>query len=114
MYLPEEQEECAHYQLFLPSQLIGYFSAEDTKSRIEKEGRSCLLVPANLMNDQETKTIVDKHVERFGRIDVLINNASKQIQCKDLGTRKTLVIEWSANADNINSRNRTRQRSLDI
>jgi len=67
VYLPEEHED-----------------AEDTKSRIEKEGRTCLLVSANLMNDAECKHIVDQHVAKFGRVDVLINNASKQIQCPDL------------------------------
>ncbi|KAJ7478653.1 hypothetical protein B0H11DRAFT_2028147 [Mycena galericulata] len=66
-YLPEEHED-----------------AEDTKSGIEKEGRSCLLVAANVMNDADCKHIIDQHVAKFGRIDVLINNASKQIQCPDL------------------------------
>ncbi|KAJ7071984.1 putative oxidoreductase [Mycena amicta] len=58
--------------------------AENTQSRIEKEGRTCLLVSANLMNDAECKHVVEQHITRFGRIDVLINNASKQIQCPDL------------------------------
>lgn len=59
-------------------------SAEDTKKRVEQEGRQCLLIPANLMKDEDCKRIVDEHVKKYGRIDVLINNASKQIQCKDL------------------------------
>ncbi|KAJ7716396.1 hypothetical protein DFH07DRAFT_1068392 [Mycena maculata] len=77
VYLPEEKED-----------------AEDTMSRIEEEGRGCLLVPANLMNDDECKKIIDKHVAKFGRIDVLVNNASKQIQCPDLA---------EINLDNVRS-----------
>ncbi|KAK9894222.1 NAD(P)-binding protein [Cystobasidium minutum MCA 4210] len=66
-YLPEEQED-----------------ADDVKKRVEQEGRECLLVPADLMEDANCKKVVDEHVKKYGRIDVLVNNASKQIQCKDL------------------------------
>lgn len=60
-------------------------SADDVKKRVEQEGRECLLVPADLMEDANCKKVVDEHVKKYGRIDVLVNNASKQIQCKDLG-----------------------------
>jgi len=66
-YLPEEEVD-----------------AQDTKKRIEAEGQSCLLIAADLMKDSECKRLVDEHVQKFGRIDVLVNNASKQIQCKDI------------------------------
>lgn len=64
VYLPEEQED-----------------AEETKQLVEKEGRQCLLIPGNLMNNQDCKMAVEKHVENFGKIHVLVNNASKQIMC---------------------------------
>ncbi|KAK5018598.1 general stress protein [Cryomyces antarcticus] len=66
VYLPDEQED-----------------AEDTKKAVEKEGRSCLLVAGNLMTNDTCREAVDKHVEKYGRIDVLVNNASKQIICED-------------------------------
>lgn len=28
------------------------------------------------------KTIIDKHLEHHGRLDILVNNASKQIMCE--------------------------------
>ncbi|KAK7699854.1 hypothetical protein SLS64_011284 [Diaporthe eres] len=64
VYLPEEQED-----------------AEETKRLVEKEGRQCLLIPGNLMDNQVCKTAVEEHVKTFGKIHVLVNNASKQIMC---------------------------------
>lgn len=46
VYLPDEQED-----------------AEQTKQMVEKEGRSCLLIPGDLMNNETCKQAVDKHVE---------------------------------------------------
>lgn len=66
VYLPEEQED-----------------AEETKKLVEKEGRECLLIPGNLMDNQTCKTAVEEHVKKFGKIHVLVNNASKQIMCED-------------------------------
>jgi len=66
-YLPEEQED-----------------AEDVKKAIEKEGRQCLLVPGDLREDANCKAVVDKHLEKYKTLDVLINNASKQIQVPDI------------------------------
>lgn len=36
------------------------------------------------MVDSNCKMVVDKHIEKFKTLDVLVNNASKQIQCADL------------------------------
>jgi len=66
VYLPEEQPD-----------------AEDTKKMVEKEGRKCLLIPGDLMDYKKCKEAVDKHVEAFEIIHVLVNNASKQVMCED-------------------------------
>lgn len=65
VYLPEEQPD-----------------AEDTKKMVEKEGRQCLLIPGDLMDNETCRKAVEKHVEKFGKIHVLVNNASKQIMCE--------------------------------
>jgi NAD(P)-dependent dehydrogenase (short-subunit alcohol dehydrogenase family) len=67
VYLPDEQKD-----------------AEETKKMIDKEGRTCLLIPGNLMDNETCKSAVEKHVERFGKIDILVNNAGGQEQCDDL------------------------------
>jgi NAD(P)-dependent dehydrogenase (short-subunit alcohol dehydrogenase family) len=66
VYLPEEQED-----------------AEETKAMVEKEGRKCLLVAGDLRDNAKCKEAVQKHVDEYGVIHVLVNNASKQIMCED-------------------------------
>ncbi|EPS35140.1 hypothetical protein H072_11520 [Dactylellina haptotyla CBS 200.50] len=52
--------------------------AEETKTLVEKEKRKCLLIPFDLTNWKDSKSVVDKHVGEYGRIDILVNNAGKQ------------------------------------
>ena len=66
VYLPQEQED-----------------ANETKKLVEKEGRECLTIPFDLTNLKDIKKIVDKHLETFGSLDILVNNASRQLVCKD-------------------------------
>lgn len=67
VYLPEEQED-----------------AEETKQMVEKEGKQCLLIPGDLMDNKTCENAVKKHVEKYGNtIHTLVNNASKQVMCDD-------------------------------
>ncbi|KAH7134026.1 general stress protein [Dactylonectria macrodidyma] len=67
VYLPEEQED-----------------AEETKKLVEKEGQECLLIAGNLMDNETCRKAVQQHVDKFGAIHVLVNNASKQMMCEDI------------------------------
>lgn len=68
VYLPEEQED-----------------AEETKQMVEKEGKQCLLIPGDLMDNKTCENAVKKHVEKYGNtIHTLVNNASKQVMCDDI------------------------------
>ncbi|EOO00809.1 putative glucose and ribitol dehydrogenase protein [Phaeoacremonium minimum UCRPA7] len=67
VYLPEEQDD-----------------AEETKKMVEKEGQECLLIPGDLMDNETCRKAIEKHVEKFGKVHVLVNNASKQIMCQDI------------------------------
>ncbi|KAH6976618.1 general stress protein [Ilyonectria destructans] len=67
VYLPEEQED-----------------AEETQRMVRNEGRECLLIAGNLMDNETCYNAVQQHVDKFGKIHVLINNASKQMMCEDL------------------------------
>jgi NAD(P)-dependent dehydrogenase (short-subunit alcohol dehydrogenase family) len=42
---------------------------------LRDEGLEVLDVPANMTNEDDIQKMVDAHLERFGRIDVLMNNA---------------------------------------
>ncbi|CAH0019608.1 unnamed protein product [Clonostachys rhizophaga] len=67
VYLPEEEED-----------------AQETKKLVEEsEGRKCLLIPGNLMDNETCRQAVKQHVDTHGGLHVLVNNASKQIMCQD-------------------------------
>ncbi|KOY02470.1 MULTISPECIES: SDR family oxidoreductase [Pseudomonas] len=53
--------------------------AEETARWVEQAGRQCLLLPGDLAQKAQCYDIVSKTVERFGHIDVLVNNAAFQM-----------------------------------
>jgi len=66
VYLPEEQED-----------------AEETQKMIKKEGKECLLVAGDLMDNKTCEQAVKKHIDKYGELHILVNNAAKQIVCED-------------------------------
>ena len=63
--------------------VVGHLSetqdAEETGRLVEASGRSCLLFAGDLADPQTCRRIVQEAVDRFGRIDVLVNNAAHQM-----------------------------------
>jgi NAD(P)-dependent dehydrogenase (short-subunit alcohol dehydrogenase family) len=53
--------------------------AEETKSMVEKEGRSCLLIPGDVSDKPFCKTAVQQTINEFGKLDILVNNAAFQL-----------------------------------
>jgi len=52
--------------------------ADETKRHVEKEGRQCLVVRGDVRDASFCAKAVEKTVARFGRLDVLVNNAAFQ------------------------------------
>lgn len=52
--------------------------AETTKAEVENYGRRCLLLPGDISNESFCSEVVQKVIDEYGRIDVLINNAAEQ------------------------------------
>jgi len=63
--------------------LIAYLNededARETARWIEREGRTAVLVPGDISGAAHCRAIVDRAVEAFGRIDILVNNAAHQM-----------------------------------
>lgn len=62
--------------------LISYLDEEEdaaeTRRLIEEAGRKAVLVPGNIGEAAHCRRIVERAVEAFGQIDVLVNNAAHQ------------------------------------
>ena len=54
---------------------INLEAAEETAREIEERGSKCLVLKSDVSNFQDAEKIIKQAVERFGSIDVLINNA---------------------------------------
>jgi NAD(P)-dependent dehydrogenase (short-subunit alcohol dehydrogenase family) len=59
--------------------------AEKTKQLVEREGRECLTIAGDVGDPDFCKTAVERTIEQFGRIDVLVNNAAEQHPQKEIG-----------------------------
>jgi NAD(P)-dependent dehydrogenase (short-subunit alcohol dehydrogenase family) len=67
VYLPEEQRD-----------------ADETSSAVEAEGRRCLLLPGDVTDAAFCREAVERTVQEFGKLDVLVNNAAYQQHVKGL------------------------------
>ena len=36
------------------------------------------------MKEESVKKVVDEHIKKYGGLDILVNNASKQMMCDDI------------------------------
>jgi NAD(P)-dependent dehydrogenase (short-subunit alcohol dehydrogenase family) len=52
--------------------------ADDTKEAVEEAGSECLLLPGDVTERGTCERLVEKTVEHFGGIDVLVSNAAYQ------------------------------------
>jgi len=52
--------------------------AFDTKEMVENEGLDCLLLSGDLRDNKFCEEIIEKTVRRFGKLDILVNNAAEQ------------------------------------
>lgn len=58
--------------------------AEITKQLIEKEGQQCLLLKGDISDPDLAKQNIDKVLQHFGKINILVNNAGVQYQQKEI------------------------------
>lgn len=58
--------------------------ADETRSIIENYGSECLLIPGDISKEDFCKDAVQQTIDKYGRIDVLINNAAEQHEAKEI------------------------------
>jgi NAD(P)-dependent dehydrogenase (short-subunit alcohol dehydrogenase family) len=68
--------------------LIAYLDehedAKETARHVEEAGRKAVLMPGDLSKREDCYALIDKAVEEFGKIDVLVNNAAFQMNHETL------------------------------
>lgn len=62
--------------------LVAYYNehedAQETKDWIEKAGRKAILVPGDIKDESHCRSLVQRAVDEFGKLDILVNNAAHQ------------------------------------
>jgi NAD(P)-dependent dehydrogenase (short-subunit alcohol dehydrogenase family) len=76
--------------------LISYLNehedAKETVKYVEEAGRKAVLVPGDISNEEHCKQIVERAVQEFGKIDILVNNAAYQMAHQSL--QEVSSEEW--------------------
>lgn len=58
--------------------------AQDTENEVRYRGGDCLLIKGDIGRETFCKTAVEKAIKKFGRLDVLVNNAAQQYPEREL------------------------------
>lgn len=66
--------------------------ARDTVKWVEEAGRKAVAVPGDITSEEHCKALVQRTVDEFGKIDILVNNAAFQRTYADIGDIES--AEW--------------------
>ncbi|MBE7185209.1 MAG: SDR family oxidoreductase [Methylobacterium mesophilicum] len=64
----------------LISYLDEHEDAKDTAQLVEEAGRKCVLVDGDIASADHCRSIIERAVKEFGRLDILVNNAAYQMK----------------------------------
>jgi NAD(P)-dependent dehydrogenase (short-subunit alcohol dehydrogenase family) len=78
--------------------LISYLEAEEEDARetarvVEDAGKKCVRVPGDISEEAQCQAVVQKAVDEFGRIDVLVNNAAHQRTVEGIADVSTELLD---------------------
>jgi len=73
--------------------------AEKTQELVKREGRQCLLFKGDLKSQDFCKKIVNNTIEKFNKLNILVNNAAMQFPQEDFGkvTKDQLRLTFETN-----------------
>ena len=83
----------------LISYLDEHSDAEETVRIVEEEGRRCIAVAGDIGDEAHCQQIVQRAIQEFGRLDILVNNAAYQETIESIQevTEEMLMRTYGAN-----------------
>jgi NAD(P)-dependent dehydrogenase (short-subunit alcohol dehydrogenase family) len=78
--------------------LISYLKAEEQDARetarvVEDAGKKCVRAPGDISEEAQCQALIQKAVDEFGRIDVLVNNAAHQRTVEGIADVSTELLD---------------------
>src|SRR5690606_38195649 len=67
--------------------------AEETVRLVEEEGTEAIQIAGDIGDEDFCRKAVERTVEEFGRLDILVNNAAEQHETEDLAQIEASQIE---------------------
>src|SRR5690606_24744848 len=79
--------------------LISYLNededARETEKYVKEAGRKAVLVPGDISKEEQCRKIIDTAVKELGVIDILVNNAARQMQHNTLAESSTKELDFT-------------------
>ncbi len=75
---------------YLPSEQT---DADDVLDELAKTGRTVAAIPADLVDEASARQLVHEAAEALGGLDIVVNNAGKQIFCDDITKLPALQLK---------------------
>ncbi len=78
--------------------LISYLEDEESDAAetarvVEDSGKACVKVPGDISDESQCQAIIQKAVDEFGGIDVLVNNAAHQMTVDSIADVSTELLD---------------------
>ncbi len=78
--------------------LISYLQEEEadateTAGVVEEAGRQCVKVPGDIVDEAQCQAVIQKAVDEFGQIDILVNNAAHQMTVNGIADISTELLD---------------------
>lgn len=76
---------------------ISYLNEEDdaqeTRRVVEEAGKKCVLIPGDISDEAHCQKIIKQTIDKFGQIDILVNNAAFQMSHEGIADLTAEEIE---------------------
>ena len=67
--------------------------AQETRRVVEEAGQKCVLIPGDISDESHCQKIIEKTIDEFGQLDILVNNAAFQMSHEGIADLTAEEIE---------------------